>query len=145
MNLKVQYIDFIVIVIIYGYLNFVIIFSPIIIMTRIVEKIIDKVRKMYPEMYNSVKALIDYNKQVSSEIDSVYGVNTLENIIKTNEYNREIDNIENGIVKDTYFWILANKRQGIFKIYLQEINKVAEMIGRDRTLTIVTVLEEHFK
>jgi hypothetical protein len=106
---------------------------------------IDQILYLHPNMYNAVKELVLYDAKVYFDINSKYGVNTLDNIIKTNEFHSEIDNVSKGIKSDTKMNRLAQKRHIVFQRYLAETGKVAQSSGFKETMQMIDALEKYFK
>ena len=88
----------------------------------------------YPELYNISRKLHAYDKQVSDLFIKKYGDNTFNNLMITNEYHKELENVSDGILKDTELSKLAQKRQRIFQEYAQKTYEITKTIGFLKTL-----------
>ena len=63
----------------------------------------------------------------------------------TNEYHKELENVSNGILKDTDLSKLAQKRQEIFKEYSVVTFEITKTIGFSKTLLLMDILDKYFK
>jgi hypothetical protein len=106
---------------------------------------IEHIQHSHPSMYDAVKNLVLYDAKVYFHIDNKYGVNTLDNIIKSNEFHVEIDNVSKGIKSNTKMNRLAQKRLPIFNKYLEETFKVARTTDFKSTMQMIDTLEKYFK
>lgn len=105
---------------------------------------IDIIRQIYPEMYEISKQLYQFDKKVSDLFIKKYGDNTYDNIMKTHEYNKEIENVSNGILKENSISRLAQKRQKIFQKYTEITYEIAKSIGYTRTIEYMDMLTKYF-
>lgn len=107
--------------------------------------IIDQIHITYPKMYDAVKDLVLYDERVYLHIADKYGKDTLENIIHTNKYHKELENASNGTTSNSKWNKLAHKRHPIFQRYLNETSAVSRVAGFKQTLEMMDILERHFK
>lgn len=108
-------------------------------------EIIEQIKKNYPELYNISKQLHNFDEKVSNMFIEKYGNNTYDNIMKTHEYNKEIENVHNGILKTSSISKLAQKRQKIFQIYTDVTFQITKKIGYSKTIEYMDVLTKYFK
>lgn len=106
---------------------------------------VNKIQLEYPELYRISRKLNLYDKQVKDLFIKNYGNNTYDNLTITNEYHIELENVSNGIVKDTDLSRLAQKRQEIFKEYSIVTFEITKTIGFSKTLEKMDILDEYFK
>lgn len=78
----------------------------------------------YSKLYKSIKNMTNFDKKVKKYIDKKYGGDTLENIIKTHEYNKEIDNVRKGIITNVGLNRLAERYNQYFNSFLNQRNKL---------------------
>lgn len=67
----------------------------------------------YNEQYISIKELALFDKRIKEKMDNVYP-DELTNLIKTNEYCRELENVQKNIYNNSIFNRLASKRHNYF-------------------------------
>ena len=106
---------------------------------------INNIRTAFPNVYESSKELVVFEQQVRNIIDDRYGKDTLENIMKFQEYAQEQDNVNNGILKDTMMSRLAQRKQALFERYSRETFKMAQEIGLKDSLLYMDILTTYFK
>lgn len=106
---------------------------------------IELIKSIYPDMYNISKRLHEFDKKVSDSFIKRYGDNTYDNIVKTHEYNKEIENVSNGILKDTSISKLAQKRYTLFQKYTEITYEIAKTIGYTQTIQYMDILTQYFK
>lgn len=106
---------------------------------------VDLIQLEYPELYNISRKLHSFDKKVSDLFIKNYGDNTFDNIMITNEYYKELENVSNGILKNTELSKIAQKRQEIFKEYSEKTYKITEQIGFSKTLEKMDILDKYFK
>lgn len=103
------------------------------------------IKNNYPDLYEISRKLNSFDKKVSDLFIKNYGDNTFDNIMITNEYHKELENVSNGILTDTELSKIAQKRQEIFKEYSDKSYLVAEIIGFSKTLEKMDILDKYFK
>lgn len=101
------------------------------------------IKLAYPNLYISIKNLYICNQSIQDLFDKYYGKNTLQNIIKTNEYNIELDNVRNGINEKGEFNKIAQKYDNYFKYFLLERTNVEYTIGKQNTNNIIKNIEDY--
>lgn len=106
---------------------------------------VNKIQLEYPELYRISRKLNQYDKQVKDLFIKNYGNNTYDNLIITNEYHKELENVSNDILKDTDLSKLAQKRQEIFKEYSVVTFEITKTIGFSKTLLLMDILDKYFK
>lgn len=106
---------------------------------------VNKIQLEYPELYRISRKLNQYDKQVKDLFIKNYGNNTYDNLAITNEYYKELENVSNGIVKDTDLSKLAQKRQEIFKEYSIVTFEITKSLGFSKTLELMDILDKYFK
>jgi hypothetical protein len=106
---------------------------------------VNKIQLEYPELYKISRKLHQYDKQVSDLFIKNYGNNTYDNLTITNEYHKELENVSNGILKDTDLSKLAQKRQEIFQEYSVVTYEITKTIGFSKTLEQMDILDKYFK
>jgi len=100
---------------------------------------------LYPKVYESAKKYHTFENKVYQHIDDTYGINTLDNILKFNEFNNEIDNVKKNILKDTQMNRLAQKYNKYFNEYIKETYELKLIIGYKDTIDIMNILKMYFK
>lgn len=105
---------------------------------------VDFLKQVYPEMYEISKKLHQFDKKVSDLFIKRYGDNTYDNIVKTHEYNKEIENVSNGILKENSISKLAQKRHKIFQKYTEITYEIAKTIGYTKTIEYMDFLTKYF-
>lgn len=78
---------------------------------------INYIKTIYPELYDSAKMFIKAKKKIDKYIHDKYGKDTLLSIIKQNEYNKEIDNVQKNIKTNDESNKLAQTYVKYFNIY----------------------------
>jgi hypothetical protein len=106
---------------------------------------VNKIQLDYPELYTISRKLNQYDKKVKDLFITNYGDNTYDNLMITNEYHKELENVSNGILKDTDLSKLAQKRQEIFKEYSVVTFEITKTIGFSKTLLLMDILDKYFK
>lgn len=106
---------------------------------------VNKIQSEYHELYKISRKLNLYDKQVNDLFIKNYGNNTYDNLTITNEYHKELENVSNGIIKDTDLSRLAQKRQEIFKEYSVITYEITKTIGFSKTLEKMDILDKYFK
>lgn len=106
---------------------------------------INSIQLNYPELYKISRKLHQYDKQVSDLFIKNYGNNTYDNLMITNEYHKELENVSNGILKDTDLSKLAQKRKIIFEEYSVVTYEITKTIGFSKTLEYIDILDKYFK
>lgn len=109
------------------------------------DQIINRIQLKYPELYNITRKLRAYEKEVSDLFIKNYGNNTFDNLMITNEYHKELENVSKGILKDTDISRLAQKREKIFKEYTDTSYQVAKELGFAKALEYMDILDKYFK
>jgi hypothetical protein len=99
----------------------------------------------YPEFYKISRKLHAYDKQVSDLFIKNYGQNTFDNLMVTNEYNAELENVSLGILKNTDLSKLAQKRKTIFEEYSNITYEISQKIGYSKMLEYMNILDRYFK
>lgn len=100
----------------------------------------------YPNLFHSIKNLYDFDRRVESYIENKYGKNTIENIIKFNEYNNE--KVNNGKVNKgniSEFSKVAQKHNEYFQKFLFESIKVKDILGYINTDQIIKQIQNHIR
>jgi hypothetical protein len=106
---------------------------------------VDLIQIEYPELYNISRKLHSFDKKVSELFIKNYGDNTYDNLMITNEYYKELENVSNGILKDTDISKIAQRRQEIFKEYSVVTFEITKTIGFLKTLEKMDILDKYFK
>ena len=96
----------------------------------------------YPNLYNSMKKLYDFDKKVERYIDKRYGKDTIENIIKFNEYNNEKYNVNRKILSNTIFNKIAQSHQLYYNTFISQSTKVKNVLGIDNTHNIIKLFRQ---
>lgn len=97
----------------------------------------------FPSMYKAIRDYVVFNFKMDKMFERKYGVDTIENIIKSNEFLAEIENVEKGKLNDTTLNKNARKRASLLKIYIEETGKVASKIGHPATLKYIDLIEDY--
>jgi hypothetical protein len=95
----------------------------------------------YPDLFYSIKNLYDYDRKVELYIKNKYGDNTIENIIKFNEYNNEIEKVSKGNITNIGFSKAAQKHSEYFQKFLFESNKLAYILGYQNADKIIKQIQ----
>ncbi len=82
-------------------------------------EVIEIIKEVYPTVYYSARDLYEYKKEVYGEIDRVYGMNTYESIVRTNEFHKEIENVQRKKVSKTRMNEMARKYWEYFERYCE--------------------------
>ena len=106
---------------------------------------IEIIKAIYPEVYNAAYKLYKYEIKVYELIDDMYGNNTLDNIIKTNEFHNEIENVRKNTLKNTQMNKLAQKYMKYFDVYALVTHDLQNQLGSEMTLGIMERLKDYFK
>lgn len=106
---------------------------------------IELIKLLYPEVYEGARKLYTFEKQVHQLIDDTYGKDSLDSIIQLNEFNKEIDNVQKGVTKNTQLNRLAQKYSKYFDEYSKLSYSLKIQIGSKDTLSIMDTLQNYFK
>jgi hypothetical protein len=99
--------------------------------------------KMYPNEYKAICHLVMYDKNVKNHIDTHYQPGDMYHLLKTVEYYKELDNIENGIFKKTPFSLYAQKRTKLFKMMTDATLKYSLIHGRDKAYKMIDTITKY--
>lgn len=105
----------------------------------------ETIKLLYPEMYKAIRDFVLFEEKVKLSIDATFGVGTLENILKSHEYQKEIDNVKRGINGTSKFSRLAQRRKQLFDRYTEETGRVAKVIGYKEVLEAMDYLTKYFR
>ena len=98
---------------------------------------------MYPNEYKAIYHLAMYDKYVKNHIDTHYHPDDIYNLLKTVEYYKELDNIENGIFKQTPFSLYAQKRTKLFKTMSDATLNYSLRYGRDKAYKMIDTITKY--
>jgi len=91
----------------------------------------------FPELELSYINLYKFEKEVEKYINLNYGENTYENVYYTQEFNKEIENVQNGIIKHNTWNQFAQTYNRLLQKYVDESYKVKQKIGSKKTLKLI--------
>ena len=98
---------------------------------------------LFPETYKAIRNLALYDKKVKRTINKEYPENTYLNIVKTVQYNNELINVENGIINNTTFSKLAQKRLFLFKKMSQITYGHSLRFGKENTIKMIDTITKY--
>lgn len=102
--------------------------------------------RLFPKFVESVRDLVYHDIMIHDKFDEIYGVDTIENLEKTREYDREFDNITQNLpLQNTDVSYYARTRKHYFDVYTLESYKVVRKIGAENALHSIDLLENFFK
>jgi hypothetical protein len=99
--------------------------------------------KMFPNEYKAICHLAMYDKNVKNHIDTHYNPGDMYHLLKTVEYYKELDNIENGIFKQTPFSLYAQKRTKLFKMMTDATLNYSLRYGRDNAYKMIDTITKY--
>lgn len=102
------------------------------------------IEALYPDLYKAYDTFDKFDKSVNNFIERHYGKDTLYNIIKTNQYHTEIDNVYKNILTNDSYNKIAQHYVSLFKIYQTEQNKLLKQIGHKSLNDICDKIKDYF-
>lgn len=109
---------------------------------KLTEEVFDY-EMLFPEEYKAIRNLVLYDKKVKRTINKEYPENTIFNILKTVQYNNELINVENGIITNTTFSQLAQKRFFLFKKMSQVTHGHSSRFGKESTFKMIDTITKY--
>lgn len=97
----------------------------------------------FPKEYNAIYNLALYDKKVKHHIDTHYDPDEIFNLIKTVEYYKELDNVENGIYKQTPFSLYAQKRMILFKSMTNATYNYSLKYGKEKAYKMIDIISKY--
>lgn len=110
-----------------------------------VKTLADSIKTKYPDIYKSILDLVKIDTLIKKIIDKKYGENTLENIIKTTEFNKALEFCELGIYTDCFIGTLAKRRHDIYETYVDNTFKLSQIFGTKDALKLIDILKEYME
>lgn len=99
----------------------------------------------YPEFMKSARELAFYDMKIANWIKTNYGDNTLNEILKTNEYNIKLEQVRNGINDGSPLARFAAKRNELFKIYSAESFRLSDKLNYKTILELMDNASVYYK
>jgi hypothetical protein len=107
--------------------------------------IVEYLTREHPGLVKASRDLIFYDIKVQDFINKNYGLNTIENIQKGNEYNNDFEKIQNNVAGTSSMKKHAEKRKRLFDAYTSESYKLAKKEGFRKAMAYMDVLDSHLK
>lgn len=104
---------------------------------------INYIKTIYPELYDSAKIFIKAKKKIDKYINDKYGKDTLLSIIKQNEYNKEIDNVQKNIKTNDESNKLAQTYVKYFNIYTKHAYNFVKRHNQSNANEYLKLLENY--
>lgn len=99
--------------------------------------------KTFKDEYKAISDLALYDKKIKKHIDTHYPEDDIFNLIKTVEYYKELDNVENGIIKNTPFSLYAQKRSLLFKKMADATFNYSCKQGKDKAYKMIELITKY--
>lgn len=106
-------------------------------------EIISTIKTTYPKLYKAAKSYIFFDKKVKKIFDETYGENSINSIIKINDYFKELQNVRNNTPSNTTLTQLARKSNDYFNKYAEQGFLLSQEIGTTNALTFTDILENY--
>lgn len=110
-----------------------------------IERLALSIKIKYPDIYKSILDLVKIDLLIKKIIDKKYGENTLENIIKTTEYNKALEFCELQIYTDCFIGKLAKRRHDLYKTYVDKTFELSQIFGAKDALKLIDILKEYIE
>lgn len=99
--------------------------------------------RVYNEEYKAISKLALYDKKVRKHINTHYPEDDIFNLIKTVEYYKELDNVENGIYKNTPFSLYAQKRYALFNKMSDATYNYSCKNGKEKAFKMMDIIKKY--
>lgn len=106
-------------------------------------EIISTIKNIYPQLYKAAKSYIFFDKKVIKIFEETYGKNSINSIIKMNDYYNELQNVRNNTPSNTSLTQLARKSNEYFNKYAEQGFILSQAIGTANALTYTDILEDY--